>query len=200
MARASREHKVPLVYISSAGIFDGKKQTYDEADIPNPLNVYAKSKYAGELAILDGLQSIVVRASWMMGGGPKKDKKFVNSIIKQIRSGVKELFVVNDKFGNITYTYDLAKTIRFLLEEEMYGLFHATCSGGINRVDLTKAVLEHFGLDQEIKINSVSSSYFKQGYFAKRPLSEMLTSIKMNSAPTWQSCLTDYLNRFEWKI
>jgi dTDP-4-dehydrorhamnose reductase len=42
----------------------------------------------------------------MMGGGPEKDKKFVNKIIKQIDLGAKELFVVDDKLGVPTYTKD----------------------------------------------------------------------------------------------
>ena len=40
----------------------------------------------------------------MMGGGLKKDKKFVNKIIKQIKLNKKEVFIVDDKLGH-TYVY-----------------------------------------------------------------------------------------------
>ena len=42
---------IPILYISTAGIFDGKKETYDDWDVPNPLGHYARSKYAGELFV-----------------------------------------------------------------------------------------------------------------------------------------------------
>ncbi len=76
-----REKNIPFVYISTAGVFDGQKDAYDEADAPAPLSVYGKSKYNGELAARSLNTHIVIRAGWMMGGGPRKDKKFINKII-----------------------------------------------------------------------------------------------------------------------
>ena len=72
VARYAGSRDIPLVYISTAGIFDGKKDSYDEVDVPNPLSVYAASKYAGELLARTVPKSIVIRAGWMMGGGPRK--------------------------------------------------------------------------------------------------------------------------------
>ena len=69
---------IPLLYISTAGIFDGKKELYDDWDLPNPLGHYARSKYAGELYVKENVRKhLVCRAGWMMGSGPKKDKKFI---------------------------------------------------------------------------------------------------------------------------
>ena len=69
---------IPLLYISTAGIFDGQQELYDDWDVPNPLGVYARSKYMGERFVLENSnRSIVCRAGWMMGGGPEKDKKFI---------------------------------------------------------------------------------------------------------------------------
>jgi len=80
----SRSRDIPYLYIGTAGIFDGKKDQYNERDIPNPLSTYGKAKYGGELCARAYNKSIVARAGWMIGGGPKKDKKFINKIIKQI--------------------------------------------------------------------------------------------------------------------
>jgi len=205
MTCVSKKNKIPFVYISSAGIFDGKKQNYNEDDIPNPLNVYAKSKYAGELATLTIPKSIVIRAGWMMGGGPKKDKKFVNKIIKQIRSGAKQLFIVNDKMGTPTYTYDLARTIHYLLKNNLYGIYNGACDGGGSRFDVAKSILKNFKLDKKIKIKVVNSKYFHKEYFAQRPYSEKLINSKIKSinpalTNDWQKCLKEYLNKFDWKI
>ena len=69
---------IPLLYISTAGIFDGKQDLYDDWDMPNPLGVYARSKYMGERFVSENAGRFVIcRAGWMMGAGPKKDKKFI---------------------------------------------------------------------------------------------------------------------------
>ncbi len=100
----SNELNIPLLYISTAGIFDGNKETYDDWDVPNPLGHYARSKYAGELFVKENkIKHLICRAGWMMGAGPKKDKKFVQKIMSQIKNGKKELFIVNDKLGTPTY-------------------------------------------------------------------------------------------------
>jgi dTDP-4-dehydrorhamnose reductase len=49
----ANELHIPLVYISTAGIFDGKKNVYDDWDVPNPLGVYARSKYMGERFVIE---------------------------------------------------------------------------------------------------------------------------------------------------
>ena len=54
---------------------------------------------------------MICRAGWMMGGGPKKDKKFIQKIMKQIKNGQNELNIVNDKMGTPTYTHDLARNV-----------------------------------------------------------------------------------------
>ena len=201
----ARDHNIPLVYISTAGIFDGGKDEYIESDTPNPLSVYGKSKYGGELVVKTLPKSIVIRAGWMMGGGPKKDKKFINKIIKQLRAGAKELAVVNDKFGTPCHTYDLAQSIKYLLDHDAYGLYHGACHGGGNRADIARYLLECFGLTSPVKAREVDSSYFAESYFAKRPRSERLINIELKKvAPyltrDWRICLKEYIKRFNWNL
>ena len=108
--KISNKLNIPLLYISTAGIFDGLKEFYDEEDLLKPMVVYAISKYKAEKFVIQNCKKFLIcRAGWMMGGGPKKDKKFVQKILKQIKEGKKELFIVDDKFGTPTYTYDFAK-------------------------------------------------------------------------------------------
>ena len=115
---------IPLLYISTAGIFDGNSDTYDDWSLPNPLGIYARSKYMAELFVKENAKRyLICRAGWMMGGGPKKDKKFVNKIINQLKDGAKEIFVVNDKMGTPTYTYDFAKNVELLISKEFWGLY-----------------------------------------------------------------------------
>ena len=202
VALYARDHNIPLVYISTAGVFDGGKDEYVESDTPSPLSVYGKSKYGGELVAKTLPKSIVIRAGWMMGGGPKKDKKFINKIIKQIRAGAKELAVVNDKFGTPCYTYDLAQSIRYLLDHDAYGVYHGACDGGGSRADIARFLLESFGLTNQIKIREVDSSFFKENYFAIRPRSEKLINTELcKIAPhltrDWRICLKEYVEQFK---
>ncbi|MGH6729179.1 MAG: SDR family oxidoreductase, partial [Sphingomicrobium sp.] len=79
---------IPLLYISTAGIFDGGQDTYDDWDQPNPLGHYARSKYMGERFVAENVtRHLVCRAGWMMGGGPAKDKKFIHKLMLQIKGG-----------------------------------------------------------------------------------------------------------------
>lgn len=201
----ARSHNIPLVYISTAGVFDGEKDEYIESDVPNPLSVYGKSKYGGELVAKTLPKSIIIRAGWMMGGGPKKDKKFINKIIKQLRAGAKELAVVNDKFGTPCHTYDLAQSIKYLLDNDAYGIYHGACEGGGSRADVAKYLLECLGLTEQVKIKEVDSSYFSESYFATRPRSEELINIELKKiAPhltrDWRICLKEYIDRFNWNL
>ncbi|MFA5088789.1 MAG: SDR family oxidoreductase, partial [Candidatus Omnitrophota bacterium] len=103
IALACQREDIPLLYISTAGVFYGDKQEpYTEFDIPRPANVYGESKLQGE-AIVRNLLSryFIIRAGWMVGGW-EIDKKFVYKIVQQLKEGKKELKVVADKFGSPT--------------------------------------------------------------------------------------------------
>jgi len=194
--------EIPLVYISTAGIFDGKKELYDDWDQPNPLGAYARSKYMGEKYVCENSkQYIVCRAGWMMGSGPKKDKKFIQKLMKQIKDGKKELFIVNDRDGTPTYTHDFAKTVKNLLQKEYWGLYNCVCGGQTSRLEVAQELLNIIGKKNEIKINIVTSDYFKDEYFADRPASERLWTRKLNLREAslmrdWKISLKEYLDQY----
>ena len=188
---------IPYVYISTAGIFDGKQEYYTDTDKPNPLCIYAKSKYWGELAALTYDKSIVLRCGWQCGSGPK-DKKFVNKIWKQIKSGATELNVVEDRLGTPTYVKDFTLQIEKLLEGDHYGVWNAVCKGDASRYGVAVELIRLLGLQDEIKINIVDSSFFSKEYFAPRPASEKLITFKLdmyglNVMRPWQECLKEYI-------
>jgi dTDP-4-dehydrorhamnose reductase len=194
---------VPFVYISTAGIFDGRKRAYHEGDQPNPLSVYGKSKYAGELVARSYPRSIVLRAGWMMGGGPGKDKKFVAKIVRQLNAGARTLEVVADKLGTPCYTYDLARSIERLVRLRRYGIFHGACRGGASRLEVARRIVTGLGLDGTVAVRRVPSSHWQREYFAPRPPSEQLvnrTLARLDPSLTrdWRTCLDEYLARFAW--
>jgi len=193
---------IPLLYISTAGIFDGNKPQYDDWDIPNPLGHYARAKYAGERFVIENARRyLVCRAGWMMGAGPGKDKKFVQKIMQQLREGKKELFVVNDKDGTPTYTHDFARNVKLLIEKEYWGLYNMVCGGETSRLEVATEIVKLCGLENEIIINSVSSEHFKKEYFAERPPCERLINRKLNLRNLnvmrdWRIALKEYLQEY----
>jgi dTDP-4-dehydrorhamnose reductase len=198
----ANQMNIPLVYISTAGIFDGKKDTYDDWDQPNPLGHYARSKYAGEVLVTQNVQRhLVCRAGWMMGGGPKKDKKFVQKIMHQLKNGKKELFVVDDKLGTPTYTHDFASNLKLLLEKEYWGLYNMVCGGVTGRFEVALELIKTLGLEDNIKVTPVTSDYWKETYFADRPPSERLLDKKLdlrnvNIMRDWRVCLREYVESY----
>ncbi|MHC4532331.1 MAG: SDR family oxidoreductase [Planctomycetota bacterium] len=201
IAKLSEEHGSTLVYISTAGVFDGVKEGfYTEQDRANPIMVYGQTKYEGELHTLKYCsKSFVVRAGWMMGGGRKKEKKFIYKILQQIEEGKKELFAVIDKWGTPTYTYDFATNLFSLMETKKYGLYHMACEGKGTRYDVAKEILR-ICKRPDIKLTGVDSEFFKIEYFAPRPRSEMmynsnLRKLGLNYMHPWKKCLQNYIEK-----
>lgn len=198
----ANELDIPLLYISTAGIFDGVKDVYDDWDQPNPLGHYARSKYAGEVSVIQNCSRyLICRAGWMMGAGPKKDKKFIQQIMTQIKEGKKELMVVDDKLGTPTYTHDFARNVKLLIEKEYWGLYNMVCDGITGRFEVATELIKILGLENEIKITPVSSDYFKETYFAARPASERLVDKKLdlrgvNIMRDWKLCLKEYIRDY----
>lgn len=197
----SNNLSIPLLYISTAGIFDGQKNYYDESDIPKPIGVYAISKYEAEKYVQKNCKKFLIcRAGWMMGGGPKKDKKFVQKILKQIKGGKKKLYIVNDKFGTPTYTFDFAKNTEILIDTNNFGLFNMVCEGNTSRYEVAEEILEILNLKRSIQLIKVSSDYFSKTFFAERPNSENLINKKLNNISLnlmrpWQETLREYLKK-----
>ena len=199
----ANELDVPYVYISTAGIFGGERDLYNDFHAPNPLSVYAQSKYYGEQYVRNSVKKhFVLRAGWMMGGGPAKDKKFINKIYKQICAGSKELFVVDDKLGTPTFTVDFANGLCAVVESEQYGLYNQVCNGAASRFVVAQEFVRLMGLTKEVKVTVVPSDYFKEQYFAPRPASEKLVNLKLNQRGLnrmrdWQVCLEEYAAVFK---
>lgn len=203
MALISKRLEATHIYVSTAGIFDGKQEYYNDFEQPNPLSIYAKAKYYGETVIEKMLDNyFIFRAGWMMGGGYEKDKKFINKIFKQIQEGRKDLFIVEDKLGTPTYTVNFAESMFEIVQTKLYGLYNMVCEGSCSRYDVAVEFIRLLGLEKEVNIDIVDSEYFKEEYFAPRPHSEKLLNLKLstrgiNFMKNWKECLSDYVENFK---
>lgn len=200
VALACRKRGRPIVYISTAGVFDGTKTDgpYTELDAPRPINVYGRSKLEGELIVMRSVPgSFVVRAGWMVGGADR-DHKFVAKVIEQVRAGSRTIRAVTDKLGTPTYTEDFALNLLELIATPFDGLYHMACLGEGSRYDVAREVLAFFERN-DVEVVPVTSDAFADDYPAPRPRSEMMRNYMLdlrglNRMRPWQIALRDYLN------
>jgi len=208
--KIANELKIPLLYISTAGIFGGEKDVYDESDKPEPLGHYGNSKYKGEVYVQEKSKDyIICRAGWMMGGGENKDKKFIQKLINQIKSGKTTLNIVDDKDGTPTYTHDFAKNAKALIESSHRGLFNMVCGGLTSRYEVAQELLKILKIEDSVRLEKVSSDFFKDEYFAERPACERLVNkrldeLSMNTMRDWRvslkDCVQTYYPEYTWQL
>lgn len=132
-----------IVHYSTDYVFDGEKQgAYTETDTPNPLNVYGKSKLAGERAVqAANPRHLIFRTSWVYAG---RGKNFFLTMLKRLESD-EELRVVDDQFGAPTWSRELADITRHALAQlrpEQAGLYNAAASGSTTWYSYAKAIAE----------------------------------------------------------
>lgn len=202
----ANEYDATTVYISTAGIFGGEKEFFTDLDTPEPLSYYGKSKYHGERFTAERANKFFVfRAGWMMGGGPKKDKKFVNKIFKQLKEGKDTLHVVTDKLGTPTYTHDFAKNTMRAIDSGLYGVYNQVQNGSGSRFDVATELIDLLGLTGKVSIEQVASDYFASEYHAPRPYSEKLVNLKLKSRNLdgmrdWKEALAEYAEEFKAEL
>ncbi len=193
MVRLARELNVPILYLGTASIFDGRKNTpYYPDDTPNPINHYNTSKWYGEILVRAYKQHYILRAGWMFGGGPKIDKKFVNKIYAKIVRGDKEIAVANDCIGSPTYSENLATVIKRCIEDESPSGTHncVNAGGGCSRYEFACEMVKILGVDT--KITPVSIDSLKEEFPCKRTNYEVLEN--NFSMPHWKDALKEYID------
>jgi len=196
VAQAAREIGATLVHISTEYVFDGKQSFgYDEDSKPNPLSAYGRSKYQGEVKLIQsGCKYYLVRTSWLYGKAPQmgkpRGKNFIDTIIAKAEAE-EPLKVVDDQYGRPTYTRDLARSIRELVLSKLEsGIYHAVNEGETTWYGLAQATLKLRNID--VKIEPCASSEYPSK--AIRPQYSLLNNNKLPQLRDWQVALKDYLN------
>ena len=147
LAHLCARRGIPLIHVSTDYVFDGLKGApYTEADAPNPIGVYGRTKLAGEQAVLAACDRVaVLRTSWIYS---PTGKNFVRTMLAAAGRGA-PLRVVADQRGCPTAAWDLAAAILTIAEPmladwrpEHRGVFHAAGSGDTTWHGLALAVFE----------------------------------------------------------
>jgi dTDP-4-dehydrorhamnose reductase len=193
IALACQKLDIPLLYISTDFVFRGDKEIpYDEFDEPHPVNIYGKSKLAGENYLKSFLSKyFIVRSSWLYG---RWGKNFVVTILKLARERSIPK-VVDDQVGSPTYTKDLSQQIKRLVATELYGTYHITNSGRCSWYEFTQEILKLAGI-KGVKVTPITSEELARP--APRPKFSVLENYCLrlslgNGMREWNEALKDFL-------
>ena len=195
IAEAVKKADAKMISLSTDYVFNGLGTKPWDPDCKDyaPLNVYGRSKLAGEIAVSSTLEKyFIVRIAWVFG---KSGQNFIKTMLKLAETH-DTLRVVKDQVGTPTYTYDLARLLVDMLETEKYGYYHATNEGGyISWYDFACEIFRQAGKDVTV-IPVTTEEYGKS--VAERPMNSRLNRKKLQDAgftplPAWQDALSRYL-------
>lgn len=194
VAAACDKNNVRLIAISTDYVFKGDKDApYNEYDIASPMNVYGKSKYAGELNVQRLCPNhVIARISWLYG---EHGNSFVDTMIKLADGTRQELKVVNDQHGNPTSTTAVAKGLRQIVENDnLRGIFHLTCEGEATWYEFTVEIFKLMNIKQ--KVTPCKSDEFPRP--ATRPTNSRLDKMNLRlhslkKMPDWKDALAEFL-------
>ena len=190
IAKVSAELDIPVVYISTDYVFDGSKNTpYTHEDAANPLNIYGKTKLAGEEMIKKYCKKYyIVRTSWLYG---HYGSNFVETMISM--TDKPEVKVVDDQIGCPTWTVELANGILKLLSKP-YGTYHVCGGGQTSWYGFAKEIFKNMNLD--VNLIPCSSAEFPRP--AKRPAYSVMDNQKL--CRNWEAALRDYIELRNFEI
>ena len=175
ISEISRKISAKLIYISTDYVFDGHGGMYKENDSTNPIDYYGATKLGGENLVKDLKDYIIVRPSVLYGWNPVK-LNFVTWVIQGLKKE-NAINVVNDQFNSPTLADNLVELILELIEKEENGIFHASGSERISRLDFAIRIAEIFGLNEDL-IKPITSDQLN--WTAKRPMDSSLDVSKIS--------------------
>ena len=182
IAEIAKNKNIKLIHISTDFVFNGfKSQPYLESDTTDPLNIYGKTKLAGENAVISIMKfnAIIIRTSWVYS---EYGNNFVDTILKLVKNG-NELNVVSDQIGTPTYASDLGLAILNIIRSEKFNnneqesqIYHYSNKGFCNWYDFAKEINKILGS------NCILNSIKTEDYLttAKRPRSTVMSTDKIS--------------------
>ncbi len=175
LARVCKVIDAHLIHFSTDYIFNGQKGPYAEADLPDPINYYGKTKLGGENAILSSsISSTIIRTNIVYGKAPGVKTDFVTWVREKCIAG-ERITIADDQFGNPTACDDLALAVMRVIEKGRRGIYHVAGADYLDRYDFAKRIAAFFSLSDE---NIVPVKTTELSLAAKRPLRAGLITLK----------------------
>ena len=194
LAQIAKNQQAKLIHISTDYVFDGASDNpYTETDETNPINVYGKTKLAGEKALQETMptDAIIIRTSWVYS-------EYGNNFVKtMLRLGQErdELSVVSDQIGSPTYATDLANAILDTVQNKAFKevgqetqVYHYSNAGKISWYEFAKEIFEL--TDIQCSVSPIITEQYPT--LAKRAKNTTLNTSKIKLHFGIESC--------DWKI
>jgi dTDP-4-dehydrorhamnose reductase len=203
LAAICRDFGIVFVHFSTDYVFDGSlKDGYKEDDPTGPLNAYGRSKLLGEQLLMDAMEAeypddddksqggkyFIIRTSYLFGHhGQNLMSKMLDKASKRSK-----FQAVNDQWSRPTYSLDLSRQVRWLLESNEYepGIFHITNDGYTNWYEMAKELVEQAGFVSDV-VEPCSVNDWPS--VAKRPQYSVLLNTKLPQMRHWKEALKEYL-------
>jgi dTDP-4-dehydrorhamnose reductase len=188
LAQSCRKHSIQLINFSSDLVFDGKKLTaYVESDLPNPLNVYGRTKAQAELDLQkEYSSSLIIRTSAFFG--PWDEYNFVHAVRRAL-SQYETFTAANDLYISPTYVPHLVNASLDILIDREKGIWHLANKGSLTWAEFAQLVARQFDLDASLIVSLPSR---KMNFKAKRPLNSVLESERGQLLPSLESAMEEY--------
>ncbi len=193
LAGIAAQGKARFVYISTDYVFDGAKKTpYVEEDAPAPLNEYGMTKLLGEEKVRQAHGDFyLIRTSWLFG---KEGRNFVDTILNLAHNNP-ILNIVDDQKGRPTYTVDLARALRSIIEKNIpYGVYHVANQGVCSWYELALHIVHVAGA--RAQVNAITSGELHRK--ARRPAYSVLDTSKYERVTgdrirPWTKAVEEYI-------
>lgn len=190
VALAANEVNAKVIQISTDDVFDKESRVpYNEFDNVHPRTIYGKSKEAGEKILTQLLNRfVIIRSSWIYGIG----RDFVDEVLRNVGQG-KKMEVPNNQYAAPTSAKELAKVIRYFIDNEEYGLYHVVCPGSCSRYEFARTILEYSGKAGELDLYPVViEDSARPTYSVLDNMMLRLTGIE--EPKEWKTALKEYLD------
>ena len=201
LAKIAKAQQAKLIHISTDYVFDGESdKPYTETDTPNPINVYGKTKLAGEktLQAVMPMNAIIIRTSWLYS---EYGNNFVSTMLR-LGEERGEISVVNDQIGSPTYATDLAKILLHIIKTKEFKemgqvaqIYHYSNKGKCSWHEFAKEIFKI--VEVSCKVNPIATQQYPTP--ANRPMNTIMSTDKIiqkfniNIIP-WQESLARCLS------
>ncbi len=200
LAGAAARNKARLIHISTDYVFDGKKKIphpYLEDDPVSPLSIYGKSKLAGEQAVAKNCpDSLILRTAWLYGDNGKNFLKTMLRLV--IADPTRQLQVVNDQYGSLTWSRSLARQIEKVITSKLRGIAHATAEGCCTWFEAAS----YFLAQMDVPHNLAPCDTSEYPTPAARPINSILENHRLKEAglmvmQDWKKDIEDFVGLYK---
>ncbi len=203
LAQAAERLGSRLIHISTDYVFDGYKEIpepYVETDTPNPLSQYGKSKLAGEKMVAEYASNhAILRTAWLYSAS---GKNFLKTMLKlAVSDPDRELKVVNDQYGSLTWSYTLALQIQKLLSSGLSGIMHTTAEGHSSWYEAARYFLD--GMEVPYAMSPCTTAEYPTP--AHRPANSILANqvlldAGLSTFVSWQEDIDTFVGRYREQL